>query len=317
MTNASLQVVRAGLQTTIQDEGRWGFQAQGVPVAGPMDPFAFRLANALVGNPRSIAGLEVAFIGPELEFEAERMVVVTGADFEITVDGAAAPHSQPFVIPASGRIKFGSRRRGARAYLAINGGIDAPMVLGSRATHVPSRMGGWMGRALASGDRVSLGATTNAEPSASIRFARRELELSATSHVVRILPGPDRDRFTEDALETLQSGPYAVGTNSDRMGFRLTGSPLTHVRGADLISDATPLGTLQVPHSGQPILLMADRQTTGGYPRIATVISADIGIAGQAAPGDLISFKICSPAEALTALIAREQRLLALEGRPS
>jgi antagonist of KipI len=307
-----VSVIKPGMLTTVQDAGRGGFQARGVPVAGPMDPVSHRVANALVGNPRHAALLEVTLLGPELEFEDDRLVAIAGAEFEVTVDGREAPWQRPFTVTAGARVRFGARRSGARAYLAVSGGIEVPPIFGSRATHLISRMGGVNGRALVAGDRLPLGARRCQTPSGTQTGARWCLTPSGT-RVIRVLPGPQADYFTPGALEALQSAPYRVGQHSDRMGFRLEGPRLTHARGADIISDATPLGVLQVPASGQPILLMADRQTTGGYPKIATVISADIPIAGQLAPADRVTFVVCTARDALGALIAQERALMAIE----
>jgi antagonist of KipI len=307
-----VSVVKPGMLTTIQDAGRWGFQAQGVPVAGPMDPVSHRLANALVGNVRETAALEITLLGPELEFEDERLVAVAGAEFEIALDGRQVPSNAPFIVSAGSRLRFGERRLGARAYLAISGGIAVPPMLGSRSTHLVSAMGGAGGRALAAGDRLPLGDPRRVEGTA---LAPQPAAVTLPDHHarVRVLPGPQRDYFSDDALAVLQSAPYTIGHNSDRMGFRLEGPRLSHARGADIISDATPLGVLQVPATGQPILLMADRQTTGGYPKIATVIAADIAIAGQLGPADTIAFAVCTPTEAMAALIAQERTLMAVE----
>ena len=317
----SVSVLKPGMLTTIQDTGRWGLQAQGVAVAGPMDPVSHRVANALVGNERGAASLEVTLLGPELAFEDERMVAVAGAEFELTLDGCPVPMETPFTVAAGSRLRFGARRLGARAYLAVSGGIAVPPTLGSRATHVMSGLGGLDGRALLAGDRLPLGVRSRfsrfpqagCSNSLSSRGKRENRDLTP---VLRILPGPQADYFAPGALDVLQSVPYLVGHNSDRMGFRLEGPRLTHARGADIISDATPLGVLQVPASGLPILLMADRQTTGGYPKIATVIAADMAIAGQLAPADAVSFVVCTPRDALAALIAQERALMALEDRP-
>jgi antagonist of KipI len=300
--------------TTVQDAGRWGHQAQGVPVAGPMDPVAFRLANTIAGNPLNAALLEVTLLGPELVFDDERAIAVTGAEFDITVDDWSVPMYARVPVPPGGRLRFGRRRRGARAYLAVQGGIALPPVLGSQATHVISGIGGYEGRPLRAGDRIPLAhsaspATPGPSPLAPI------VPLPDGHGRLRVLPGPQQYLFAHDALDVLCAGRYVIAPNSDRMGFRLEGPALTHSGSADIISDATPLGVLQVPASGQPILLMADRQTTGGYPKIATVISADLTIAGQLAPGDSISFAVCSPRDALAALIVQEQALLRAEGR--
>ena len=276
-----------------------------------MDLYSHRLANALVGNPRGCAALEVTLLGPELTFEAERVVAVAGAEFELTVDGRPAPMNAAFVVAAESRLRFGARRKGSRAYLATAGGIDVPLVLGSRATHVISAMGGLDGRALRAGDRLPLG-----DGGRSRGAARTPVDLPQLPEGrarLRVIAGPQDDHFTGEALDALQSAPYTIGANSDRMGFRLTGPPLPHARGADIISDATPAGALQVPASAQPILLLADRQTTGGYPKIATVIAADLPLAGQLGPGDAIEFAVCTRKEAMAALIAHERALMRVE----
>ncbi len=195
---ACLRVIKPGMQTTIQDQGRWGWQASGVPVAGPMDPASHRLANALVGNPRHAATLEVTLLGPEIEFEDDRLVAVAGAEFEITVDGGAMPRHGSFAVSAGSRLRFGARRLGARAYIAVAGGIAVMPVLGSRSTHLVSRMGGCDGRSLRSGDRIPLG------PPAQVRTPPRSaakpiVPLPDRHAIVRVLPGPQTDYFTPDA----------------------------------------------------------------------------------------------------------------------
>jgi antagonist of KipI len=312
----AIHVIKPGMLTTIQDRGRWGFQSRGVPVAGPMDPVSHRLANALVGNDPDAATLEITLLGPELEFESERVVAVAGAEFALIVDDRPASPAGAFVVAAGTRLRFGTRLRGTRAYLAVSGGIAVPPILGSRATHVISAMGGVGGRPVRAGDRLPLGDSrkgwrTVSPPEDPL------VDLPDRHARLRVLPGPQREYFAADALEMLQSAPYLIGQDSDRMGFRLDGPRLAHVRGADIISDATPLGALQVPASGQPIVLMADRQTTGGYPKIATVITADMAIAGQLGPGDTIALMVCSPREAIAALIAQERALLRLEAGAS
>ena len=254
-------------------------------------------------------------LGPELEFEEERVVAVAGAEFALAIDGRPLPASSisnPFLMANGARLRFGARRLGARAYLAIAGGIDVPTVLGSRATHVIGAMGGFEGRPLRSGDRLPLGVVAGSVRTAKAPAAPLAV-LPDREGVIRVLPGPQVDRFSPDSLDRLQSGPYVIAPKSDRMGFRLEGPPLAHAGSPDIISDATGLGALQVPASGQPILLMADRQTTGGYPKIATAITADLPIAAQLAPGDTIRFSVCSPAEAMAALIAQEQALMSVE----
>ena len=304
----ALYVLKPGMLTTIQDVGRWGYQSRGVPVAGPMDLCSHRLANLLVGNDDAAAALEITLVGPELEFGDERLVAVAGAEFALALDGKPAPHLAPFLVSSGSQLRFGERRRGARAYLAVSGGIAGALVLGSRATHVLSGMGGINGRALKTGDLVPLHDAPDAR--APHGAADPIVPLPEKRATVRVLPGPQADYFAADAMATLQSAPYTISLQSDRMAFRLDGPRLAHARGADIISDATPLGVLQVPASGQPILLMADRQTTGGYPKIATVITADMAIAGQLGPGDAIDFVACTARDAMAALIAQERAFL-------
>jgi antagonist of KipI len=275
-----------------------------------MDPWSHRLANALVGNSAAAATLEITLVGPELEFEDERFVAVGGAQFAIEVDGKGQSPNTAFTVPAGARLTVGGRRAGARGYLAVSGGFAVPEVLGSRATHLVSRIGGVGGRALAAGDSLPLGPPGESRPGQCVDA---ELPSSDQAARIRVLPGPHADRFSADALDVLQASDYTVTSESDRMGFRLAGPRLTHTGSADIISDAAPLGVLQVPASGQPVLLMADRQTTGGYPNLATVISADSGLAGQLAPGDRIRFEVCTLHAALTALVKRERVFMAIE----
>jgi biotin-dependent carboxylase-like uncharacterized protein len=315
---ALVRVITPGMLTTIQDLGRWGWQNLGVPVAGPMDPRSHRLANTLAGNEPDAATLELTLVGPEMEFEDERIAAVAGADFDVTVDSRAMPINAPFAVGAGSILRFGSHRRGARAYLAIAGGIAVPPVLNSRATHLPSAMGGVEGRPLRAGDRLPLGNKGRESVSGRSSAQRAPVPfLVPDGHAtVRILPGPQLERFAPEALDILQSAPFVVDAASNRMGFRLRGPMLPRAGDEEMLSDATTLGALQVPATGQPILLMADRQTTGGYPSLATVISADIGLAGQLAPGDSISFVLSTAREAMTALIAQEQALMAFETGP-
>jgi biotin-dependent carboxylase-like uncharacterized protein len=204
--------------------------------------------------------------------------------------------------------------RGARAYLAVHGGIGVPPVLGSRATSVSSRIGGLEGRALKTGDRVPLGEPPPRRRSGGTAARFVNAMVPDGRATVRVLPGPHTDCFDPAAMSQLQTGDYVVGDASDRMGFRLQGAPIRHAGSADIISDVTPLGAIQVPASGQPLLLMADRQTTGGYPLLATVITADIGLAGQLGPGDTIAFRACTRQEAVAALIERERLMMGLAG---
>jgi KipI family sensor histidine kinase inhibitor len=307
-TDRRVTVLSAGLFTTVQDEGRWGHQATGVPVAGPLDPYSHRLANTLVGNEREAAALEITIAGPELRLEHDALVAVTGADLAPTLDSASMPMNRPVAGRAGSVIRFGGRRHGARSYLAFDGGVSVPVVLGSRATHVLSGLGGLHGRALRAGDAIPLG-----PPRPPRRPASADIERVRSAARLRVRPGPQHDAISSAALDILASTRFELARDSDRMGYRLTGARLPADPDGAMISTSTFTGSIQLPPSGEPVLLMADRQTTGGYPQIATVITADLPAAGQLAPGDRVVFEICSRREALGALVRQEGALLALE----
>ena len=296
-----LSVLRPGMLTTVQDLGRWGHQDSGVPVAGPMDLYSHRAANRLAGNPDGAAALEITLLGPELRASGDVTCAVAGAAFALTVDGRPVQMHRAFPLRAGETLRFGHRGDGARATLAVHGGIGVAPVLGSRATSIISRMGPFGGRALAAGDRLPVGAV-HGLPHPSVPLPLRMPQGGAR---VRVILGPHTMMFSSAALEHLLHARYSVTPQSNRMGFRLQGPALAHAQGADILSEATPMGALQVPASGQPILLMADRQTTGGYPMIATVISADLATVGQLAPGDWIEFVPCTRSAAIDA--ARRQ----------
>ena len=303
----SLTVVKPGLLTTVQDLGRFGNQASGVPVAGPMDAFSHRLANQLVGNAADAATLEVTLIGPELAVDAETTMAITGALFEVALDDRPIGTGESFTVRTGQRLKFGRIIQGARAYLAIAGGAQTAPVLGSRATHVVSRMGGFQGRALAAGDVIPIEAAPGTRPSR--KAAGLTLPTKGRA-LLRVIPGPQDDWFHPEALRTIGGVAFRISPRSNRMGYRLQGPPLRRVREGELISEPVGIGAIQVPAAGEPILLMADRQTAGGYPKIGHVITADLPLAGQLAPGDFIEFHLCTIQEAVAALIARERQLL-------
>ncbi|HXE81508.1 MAG TPA: biotin-dependent carboxyltransferase family protein [Vicinamibacterales bacterium] len=303
-----IAVRRAGLLTSIQDGGRWGHQAIGVPTAGPMDAWSHRLANLLAGNAATAAALEITATGPDLEFDAPARVAIAGAEFEGTLDGS--PWSSPVVLDVRGgsRLTFGVRRRGFRAYLAVAGSLDVPPVLGSRSTDLRSGIGGLDGRPLRDGDTLVVSTDRTSRRHAVSPPALRLPESGACR--LRVIPGPDAD--PPDAFRVLIEHQFTVSPQSDRMGYRLRGVPVPSDR-APRLSTPVAMGAIQLPPDGNPVLLMAERQTTGGYPIVAVVISADLPLAGQLAPGDRASFSPCTEEAALAALIAREQPLLALE----
>jgi antagonist of KipI len=276
-----------------------------------MDQYSHRLANVLAGNTPLCATLEVTLLGPEIRFDGDTTFAVTGAVFALTLDDRPLASSACHRAAAGSVLRFGARARGARAYIAIDGGIDVPEVLGSRSTHVTSRMGGHEGRPLKAGDVLPLGESVGASSSTRADSDERALPLPRGGTRLRMIPGPQDAWFRSDAMAALAEGRYEVTPQSDRMGYRLKGAPLEHVPGAYMVSDVVPMGALQVPSSGQPILLLSDRQTTGGYPIVATVITADLPLAGQLAPGDWIEFRTCTAEEARAALIEQEERAVA------
>jgi antagonist of KipI len=295
---AALKILRPGLFTTVQDGGRWGYQAQGVPVSGAMDAHSHRWANRVIGNPPDAATLEVTLMGPHIEFVEPTVFGVTGAEFRVTLNGHHVPMNEAIEADSGSCLRFGDRMRGARAYLAVAGGILVPPVLGSRATHVVSRMGGHEGRALRAGDVLPLAEKT-AVPLFQLKGVRPLFQLRAGEARLRVIAGALADHLVNKR--------FTISTRSDRMGYRLDGPSITTTAAsAELISSPVPTGAIQVPPDGQPILLMADHATAGGYAIAATVITADLPVAGQLAPGDWVEFEACSLDEADAALRARQ-----------
>jgi antagonist of KipI len=300
----NLSVVKPGMLTTVQDLGRRGYQGVGVPVSGPMDVYSHRLANAVLGNDPMAAALEITLLGPELVADGDVVCAVAGAEIDVTVDGIAVARGRPFDVASGSRVRFGARRRGARMTLAVRGGFDLPVTLGSRATHLASAMGPFGGRALRAGDVLPVVPSSPSCPSPP--SCPSLFELPDGGARLRVLPAVHRERFTAAAWHQVTQARYTVTPQSNRMGYRLEGPALAHAGSADILSEAMPVGAIQVPAAGQPILLLAERATTGGYPTIAYVITADLPLAGQLAPGDWMQFVPCSRDEALGMLRARE-----------
>jgi antagonist of KipI len=308
----SMTVLDPGLLTTVQDGGRWGHQASGVPVSGAMDWIAYRTANAIVGNEPGSAALEATLAGPKLRFDQKTIFALAGAELGATLDSVRVPLYTPVSSPAGGILRFSNRAAGARTYIAADGGVDVPRILNSRSTHALSRMGGHQGRSLLQGDRMALGPERRAV-SRRRAFPDAAAYLGGGGARLRVIPGPQQEFFPPDALDVLERTRFVVSPQSNRMGYRLQGGLLPRLSDSEMISDAAFTGGIQVPASGEAILLMSDRQTTGGYPQIAVVITADIPLAAQLAPGDWVEFRVCSRLDALSALVAQEARLLAFD----
>lgn len=293
---ASLTVLDGGLLTTIQDLGRSGYQRYGVPVAGAMDAPALRTANALVGNDAGAAGLECTVSGPTLRCERTLVAAVTGADLGAVLERDdlgkwPVPLGLSFLMRPGNVLRFEGRVSGARAYVAFSGGIDVPVVLGSRATYLVARFGGLEGRALRAGDVIALGEGAR-RPAPGRRRSAEVARAGESPLRLRVLLGPQDDFFTRRAIETLASATFTVGAASDRMGYRLEGPVLEHKGPKEIISDGMMLGGIQVPPNGLPIVMMADRATTGGYPKIATVVTEDISRLAQLMPGEPLRFEV-------------------------
>jgi antagonist of KipI len=313
---ALIRVLEGGLQTTVQDLGRRGHLRYGIPPSGPMDHLAFVLANRLAGNADGAAALECTLIGPRLTMTRPAVVAATGAEMPFTIDDREAPRWTAVVAPAGAVIRLGAAASGVRGYLAVDGGLDVPPVLGSRATYLRGRLGGGGGRALKKGDELALGAPSHRaatggcacpcharEGAAHVTTCCDQAPVGPWRRVrpdaipiyrdeaeIRVVLGPQADRFTAGGIASFLQGPYEILPQSDRVGARLRGPVIEHARGHDIISDGIPLGGVQVVGDGQPIVLLVDRGSTGGYTKIATVCSFDIGRVGQLKPGQRLRF---------------------------
>jgi KipI family sensor histidine kinase inhibitor len=291
-----IRVLDAGALTTVQDLGRRGALRYGIPESGPVDRDAFLLANRLVGNPAAAAALECTLIGPRLEFTADSVLAVTGAEMAVSVNDRPVPGWAAMPVRGGDVVRLGPARRGVRAYLAVAGGIDVPLALGSRSTYVRGRLGGYNGRALRRGDTLEIG--TAAGPFRHRRVKPEAIPRYGGEVEVRVVLGPQAERFTAEGVATFLGASYEMLPQSDRMGARLGGPVIAHAGGHDIISDGVPLGGVQVVGDGQPIVLLVDRQSTGGYTKIATVCSFDVGRIGQVRPGEGVRFRGTSVEEA-------------------
>lgn len=289
-----IEVLRPGILTTVQDLGRPGWRSSGVPVGGALDAMALRVANAIVGNDDAAAGLECTVRGPVLRFLAPAHVALAGAPVE------GVEMLRELNLPAGAELSLENIQRAGRVYLAVAGGIDVPMVLGSRSTHLAGGFGGFEGRALRTGDQLAVGRSGRvAEPRAKWSVSASMVpDVLSDLQVLRVLAGPQYEWFGEAAQQGLWNEEFVVMPMSDRMGLRLSGEPVRCAMQREMISTPVALGSLQVPPDGQPIILLADCQTLGGYPQIATIISADIPSLARLRPRQRIRFEQVSLVEA-------------------
>jgi len=326
----TIEVLHPGMLTTVQDEGRFGLRGVGIVTSGAMDKFALQVANLLVGNERGAAALEMTLTGATLVFHDDALVALCGADMDARADeGPPLPGWRPVLVRSGTVLRFGRALCGARACLAVAGGIAVAAVLASRSTHVPSRLGGFAGRALQPGDRLQAGTPSAAAlalaarlaaaaPGAPIAPAAWAIAPSARppyaeQPAVRVTRGREAEAMTGGSLHSFFTTPYSITPQSDRMGYRLAGARLEEAEPREMISEAVTMGTVQVPPGGQPIVLMADAQTTGGYPRIAQVTAADLPLLAQLKPGETVRFREITLQEAQSLYIRQQLDLRRLE----
>jgi biotin-dependent carboxylase-like uncharacterized protein len=297
-----IEVLQPGLFTTVQDLGRDGHADLGVSPAGACDAIALRVGNLLLGNPEGAPALEATMLGGSYRFHHDSMVVLTGAAYEASLDGLPVEVWGSFRVKAGQVLRLGATRSGARGYLCVAGGIDVPRIGGSASTHALSGLGG---RALRAGDRLAVG-RADARPACAL--PHRFQVLAERGRTLRVTVGAQSNRFRGDAVMTLLGSAYGVQDDSNRMGLRLHGSPVAYA--GDILSEGVALGSVQILPSGQPVLLFVDAQTTGGYPVIACVISADLCSVGQLRPRDEVRFEAVT-VDAAVAALREQERLMA------
>ena len=311
MSTRVFEVIQPGPLTTVQDLGRFGYQQYGVPTSGALDSYAFRVGNLLVGNEEGASSLEITLFGCQLRALQDTKVALTGANLAATINGEPAPAWESLSIKRGDVLSFSRLDSGCRACLAIAGGIDVPEVMKSASTYVKAHIGGLSGRPLRQGDTLKTHESTTS--AAVTRLPSEYIPAYESQVTLRVILGPQDDCFTEEGIHTLLSSEYIVSTQADRMGYRLEGPRIEHRGDADIISDGIPLGAVQVPGDGLPIILLADRQTTGGYTKIATVISIDIPKVAQVKPGDKIKFQQITEEQAVALLKKYEQQMEAIK----
>lgn len=279
-----------GLYTTVQDYGRYGYQDVGFSVCGAMDKRSLAIANMLVDNKEDEAGLEITLVGPEIEFTKSNFISITGGNLKPKINGIEVDMYKAIFVNEKDILTFENAKSGARAYIAFAGGLNIQSIMGSKSTNVKCSLGGYKGRTLKSGDFISFSSPKDYLPNFLSRYLNYKDEHSEDI-VLRVILGPQDNEFTEDGLKTFLSASYKVTNDFDRMGCRLDGPKIEHKTSADIISDGIVLGSIQIPPNGKPIIMLADRQTTGGYTKIGTVISIDIRKLAQSKTGDIIKFK--------------------------
>jgi biotin-dependent carboxylase uncharacterized domain len=307
-----IKILNPGLLTSIQDLGRFGCQKFGISPSGALDRPALQTANLLVNNPAGEAALEMTLMGAVIEFTAANVIAVTGGNFSPELNGSPVPLYTALAVKAGDTLAFGVAKAGCRCYVAFSGGLDVPAVMGSKSTNLKCKLGGYQGRALRRGDEIPFAAPVDTLPGLSQRLAsyyQRDEKLIT----LRVVLGLQTEYFTEKGIETFFGEEYTVTNRSDRMGCVLEGPAVQYHTKADIISDGIPLGAIQVPNGGKPIIMLSDRQTTGGYAKMGTVISTDIPLLVQRKMGDKIRFKEISVEQAQQIYKDQEKKLKALQ----
>ena len=308
VTMPILKVLSPGAQSSLQDMGRPGYQSLGIAEAGAMDVYSMVQANRLLYNQDNAAALEMTLVGPRLRFMHDACFALTGADLSASLDGVVLAPGAVYKGRAGQVLRFGPRQNGMRAYLAVPGGFAAPMILGSRSTYIYAGFGGLEGRTLLPGDELScLGERLRASQGG--RLPEHFLLPPDRAIELRVIMGPQQERFSQDGLRNFLNSVYEVSSESNRMGYRLDGPRIEHTDGPIVVSESTPLGAVQVPGQGRPVLLLRERGTTGGYTKIACIITCDIDSVGQAPAGTQISFRAVDLPEAHQAERERWQAL--------
>ena len=315
----SMVVIKPGMLSSFQDAGRHGHQPLGISVVGAMDQRAHRLANILVGNDAQTASLEITLTGPTLKFKEPCCIALSGADLSATLNGQTVALNRPLIVRPQDELAFGARKHGTRCYLAVHGGFALTPVLGSTSTYLRSHFGGWHGRALQKGDEIALARPLKNKSLEAVAMELWAIKIYLPAAIadssrqrIRVIKSALWNEFTPESCVALLTETFRVSSDSERMGYRLTGTPLLMSKPRQLLSEATTFGTIQVPAGGQPIILMADRQTTGGYPKMAYVATVDLPLLAQRAPGDALKFEAITLERAQELDAARERAWQAL-----
>ncbi len=306
----SLKVNNPGLLTTIQDFGRIGYGKYGIPRAGAMDELSLQLANILVGNDRYEAALEITLIGPEIEFYDNLIIAITGGNITPKINGKVIDMYSTIYVNRGDVLSFGNRVDGCRAYLALSGGFKVEEVMGSKSSYLRGSIGGYKGRRIMAGDSLAASGDKGYKYIGVRRIPKDFIPKLSNKYTARVIMGPEDDRFTDDGIKTFLNSQYILSNQYDRMGYRLNGAKIQHINGADILSGGITFGAIQVPGHGEPIIMMADRQTTGGYTKIANVISVDLPYLAQLKAGDKVNFKVVTVDKAQRLIRQREERII-------